>query len=222
VIAAMATIVGRDVRLAIRRGGDAATVIAFFVVTVTLFPFGIGPEPNVLARIAPGVLWVSALLAATLSFDRLFRADLEDGSLDLLALSPCPLTAVVLAKIVAHWLTTGVPLVAATPILALLLGLPWHGFLTLVLSLLLGTACLSLIGAVGAALTLGVRRAGALIALLVLPLTVPVLIFGVAAVEAALTGLPAEPHLMLLGGLLLGGLALAPWAAAQAVRLALE
>lgn len=221
-IAILATIVRRDVRLAVRRGGDAATVVAFFVVTVTLFPFGIGPEPNLLARIAPGVLWVAALLSATLSLDRLFRSDLEDGSLDLLALAPCPLIVVVFAKVVAHWLTTGLPLIAAAPVLAVLLGLPWQGFGSLVLALLLGTPCLSLIGAIGAALTLGVRRAGVLVALLVLPLTIPVLIFGVAAVEAAVTGLPATPHLMLLGGLLLGALALAPWATAAAVRLALE
>ncbi|MEX2650606.1 MAG: heme exporter protein CcmB [Alphaproteobacteria bacterium] len=221
-MAILATVVRRDVRLAVRRGGDAATVVAFFVVTVTLFPFGIGPEPNLLARIAPGVLWVSALLSATLSLDRLFRSDLEDGSLDLLALAPCPLIVVVLGKVVAHWLTTGLPLIAAAPLLAVLLGLPWQGFGSLVLALLLGTPCLSLVGAIGAALTLGVRRAGVLVALLVLPLTVPVLIFGVAAVEAAVTGLPAAPHLMLLGGLLLGALALAPWVTAAAVRLALE
>jgi heme exporter protein B len=218
----MATIVGRDVALAMRRGGDAATVIAFFVVVVTLFPFGVGPESNLLARIAPGVLWVAALLAATLSLERVFRADLEDGSLELLALAPCPLIAVVLAKTLAHWLTTGLPLLVVAPLLAVLLALPWDGIGALLAALALGTPALSLIGAVGAALTLGVRRAGALIALLVLPLTIPVLIFGVAAIEAALTGQSATPHLMILGGILLGALALAPWAAAAAVRLALE
>ncbi len=221
-IRAGAAIVGRDVALALGRGGDAGTVIGFFVVVVTLFPFGLGPEPNLLARVAPGILWVAALLAATLSLDRLFRADLEDGSLDQLALAPLPLAAVVLAKALAHWLTTGLPLLAATPLLALLLGLPWPGFGALLGTLALGTPALSLIGAVAAALTLGARRAGALVALLVLPLTIPLLIFGVAAVEAAVTGQPAAPHLMLLGALLLGALALAPWAAAAALRLALD
>lgn len=221
-IGTLGAIVARDVALAVRRGGDAATVVAFFVVVVTLFPFGVGPEPNLLARIAPGVLWVAALLAATLSLERLFRADLEDGSLELLALAPCPLLAVVLAKVLAHWLTTGLPLLIAAPVLAVLLALPWDGFAALLAALALGTPSLSLIGAVGAALTLGVRRAGVLVALLVLPLAIPVLIFGVAAVEAALTGQSAAPHLMILGGFLLGALALAPWAAAAAVRLALE
>ena len=221
-IRTFAAIVARDVTLAVRRGGDAATVVAFFVVVVTLFPFGVGPEPNLLARIAPGVLWVAALLAATLSLDRVFRADLEDGSLELLVLAPCPLMVTVLAKALAHWLTTGLPLLLAAPVLAVLLALPWDGFAALVAALALGTPSLSLIGAVGAALTLGVRRAGVLVALLVLPLAVPVLIFGVAAIEAALTGQTAAPHLMILGGFLLGALALAPWAAAAAVRLALE
>jgi heme exporter protein B len=221
-LGAWCAIVGRDVRLSLRRGGDAATVVAFFVVTVTLFPLGVGPETNLLARIAPGVIWVAALLAATLSLERVFRSDAEDGSLDLLVLLPLPLEAVVLAKIAAHWLTTGVPLVVSAPVLAILLNLPWQGFATLVAALLLGTACLSLTGAIGAALTLGVRRGGALLALLVLPLVIPVLIFGVAAVEAAVTGLAAGPHVAILGGILLGTLVLAPWAAAAAVRLALE
>jgi heme exporter protein B len=215
-------IVGRDLRLAFRRGGDTGSVVAFFVVTVTLFPFGVGPDPNLLARIAPGVLWVAALLAATLSLDRLFRADHEDGSLDLLALSPLPLEVLVLAKTAAHWLATGLPLLVATPLLALLLNLPLQCWAVLLAALALGTPCLSLLGAIGAALTLGVRRGGVLVALLVLPLAVPVLIFGVAAVDAALMGLPATTPLAVLGGLLLGALVLAPWAAAAGVRLSLE
>jgi len=221
-LATWAALVGRDVRLSLRRGGDAGTVVAFFVVVVTLFPLGVGPGAELLARIAPGVLWVAALLAATLSLERVFRSDAEDGSLDLLALLPMPLEAVVLAKVAAHWLTTGVPLVAAAPVLAILLNLPWQGFGVLVLALAMGTLSLSLTGAVGAALTLGVRRGGALLALLVLPLAVPVLIFGVAAVEAAVTGLAAGPHVAILGGILLGTAVLAPWAAAAALRLALE
>ncbi|MSP82167.1 MAG: heme exporter protein CcmB [Alphaproteobacteria bacterium] len=219
---AFLAIVGRDLRLAFRRGGDTGSVVAFFVITVTLFPFGVGPEPNLIARIAPGVLWVAALLAATLSLDRLFRADHEDGSLDLLALSPLPLEVLVLAKTLAHWLATGVPLLVATPLLALLLNLPLQGWGVLLAALALGTPSLSLLGAIGAALTLGVRRGGVLVALLVLPLAVPVLIFGVAAVDAALMGLPATTPLMALGGLLLAALVLAPWAAAAGVRLSLE
>jgi heme exporter protein B len=222
VIGAAVLVVRRDVGLAFRRGGEAGVVVAFFVVTVTLFPFGVGPETNLLARIAPGVLWVAALLAATLSLDRLFRADHEDGSLDLLALSPLPLEALALAKAAAHWLATGVPLLLALPVLAVVLDLPFRGFAALILSLALGTASLSLLGTIGAALTLGVRRGGVLVSLLVLPLAVPVLIFGVAAVDAAVTGLPAATPLTALAGLLLGALVLAPWAAAAGVRLALE
>lgn len=221
-IGAAVLVVRRDVGLAFRRGGEAGVVVAFFVVTVTLFPFGVGPETNLLARIAPGVLWVAALLAATLSLDRLFRADHEDGSLDLLALSPLPLEALALAKAAAHWLATGVPLLLALPVLAVVLDLPFRGFAALILSLALGTASLSLLGTIGAALTLGVRRGGVLVSLLVLPLAVPVLIFGVAAVDAAVTGLPAATPLTALAGLLLGALVLAPWAAAAGVRLALE
>lgn len=221
-IGTFAAIVGRDVTLAVRRGGDAATVVAFFVVVVTLFPFGVGPEPNILARIGPGVLWVTALLAAMLSLDRLFQSDLDDGSLEQLVLTPEPLSTMVLAKCLAHWLTTGLPLTLVAPMLALLLNMDGEGMLVLIGSLLLGTPVLSLLGAVGAALALGARRVGALVALLVLPLTIPVLIFGVAAVDAALADLSPRPHLLLLGALLLAALALCPWATAAALRQAVE
>lgn len=194
----------------------------FFVVTVTLFPLAVGPESEILARIAAGVLWVCALLASLLSLERLFANDHEDGGLDLLALSPLPLEAVVLAKVAAHWLVTGLPLILAAPILALLLNLPAEGFAPLVLTLTLGTPTLSLLGAIGAALTLGARRGGVLISLLILPLFAPVLIFAVGAIEAALTGLPVRPHLLLLAGLLAASLPLAPIAAAAALRQALE
>lgn len=215
-------LVGRDIRLSLRQGSDALVAVMFFVLCVVLFPFGVGPEPNMLARISAGVIWVAALLASLLSIERLFQADYEDGSLELLALGTLPLEAVVLAKTLAHWLVTGLPLIAASPLLALLMNMPADGFGVLALTLLAGTPTLSLIGAVGAALTLGARRGGVLLSLLVLPLYVPVLIFGAGAVEASVAGVSAEAHLLLLGGLLAGSLPLAPWAAAAALRHALE
>ena len=215
-------IVGRDTGLAFRQGSASLMTVMFFILAVTLFPLGVGPELEMLARISAGVVWVAALFAAMLSLDRLFQADFEDGSLDLLALAPAPLEVTVLAKCLAHWLTTGVPLIVAAPLLALLLNMEAEGFAALVMAMALGTPSLSLIGAVGAALTVTVRRGGVLLPLLVLPLYIPVLIFGVSAVEAALTGFGAKPHLLVLGGLLLGALVLAPWASAAALRLSLE
>jgi heme exporter protein B len=217
-----AALLARDVRLAFRQGGGGLLAVGFFAVVCTLFPFGVGPEPDVLRRIATGVVWVAALLAALLSLDRLFQADLEDGSLDLLALSATPLELLVLAKCLAHWLTTGLPLVIAAPVLAALLNLDATAWPVLILALALGTPALSLIGAVGAALTVGVRRGGVLLSLLVLPLVVPVLIFGVAAVEAAAAGLSPRPHLLLLAGTGLFAAVLAPWAGAAALRLSLD
>lgn len=215
-------LLGRDLRLAMRQGSDAVLVLAFFVLAVLLFPFGVGPSPAILARIAAGILWATALLAALLSLDRLFLPDYEDGSLDQTALSPLPLELAVLAKAIAHWLTTGLPLTLLAPVLAAMLHLPAEGMPVLVLALLAGTPVMSLVGAIGAALTLGARRGAALLPLLVLPLYIPVLIFGVAAVDAAVQALPAAPHLLILAGLLLGALALAPWAVAAALRQALE
>ena len=212
----------RDLRLGLRHGSDAAMVLAFFVLAAVLFPFGVGPEANLLARISAGVVWVTALLAAMLSLDRLFQTDYDDGSLDQLALSPAPLPVIVLAKAAAHWLTTGLPLIAVAPALGLMLRLDPAGFVPLILAMLVGTPCLSLVGAIGAALALGARRGGTLVALLVLPLVVPVLIFGVGAVEAEVTGLGSRPHLMILGALLAAALPLAPLAAAVALRQALE
>ncbi|MEE2980689.1 MAG: heme exporter protein CcmB [Pseudomonadota bacterium] len=219
---AFLAIVRRDLKLAFRRGGDAANVVVFFILTVTLFPFGIGPEAAILARVAPGVIWVVALLAAMLSLDRLFRDDHDDGSLEVLVLSPLPLEVVVMAKCLAHWLTTGLLLVMAAPLLAVVMAMDGEGFATLLAAMVLGTPVLSLIGAIGAALTVGLRRGGVLISLLVLPLFIPVLIFGVGAVDAAVYGLTAKPHLLMLGGLLVLSLPLAPWAAAAALRLSLE
>jgi heme exporter protein B len=197
-------------------------VVLFFVLTAALFPLAVGPEPNLLARMAPGVIWVTALLAVLLSLERLFLADYEDGSLELLALAPLPLEATVLAKALAHWLTTGLPLVVAGPLLALLYNMDAAGLPMLVLAMALGSPSLSLIGAVGAALTLGARRGGVLIPLLVLPLNIPVLIFGVAAIDAELAGLSARPHLLFLGALFLVSLVTAPLAGAAALRQALE
>jgi heme exporter protein B len=215
-------VVRRDLRLALRQGSDSIMVVTFFVLTVVLFPFGIGPETGILERVSAGVLWVTALLASLLSLDRLFQADYEDGSLELLVLTPTPLEIVVTAKIVAHWLTTGLPLLAAAPVLAVLLHMNGDGFGVLMLTMLIGTPILSLIGAIGAALVLGARRGGVLLSLLILPLYVPVLIFGVGAIDAAVQGRSAEPHLLILAGLLAGALPLAPWAAAAALRQALE
>ena len=215
-------LVRRDLRLAYRRGGDSVNVVIFFLLTVTLFPFGVGPETAILMRIAPGVIWVVALLAAMLSLDRLFRGDFDDGSLDLMILGPLPLEMTVLAKCLAHWLTTGLPLVVASPLLAVLLAMDGEGFTTLIGTMLLGTPVLSLIGAIGAALTVSLRGGGVLISLLVLPLYIPVLIFGVGAVDAAVYGLAARPHILVLGAMLIVALPLCPWASAAALRLSVE
>jgi heme exporter protein B len=215
-------LVKRDLKLSMRQGMDNVMVIMFFVLAVVLFPFGVGPEPNILARIGAGVIWVAALLSAMLSLERLFQTDYEDGSLELLALQPMALEITVLAKITVHWLTTGLALIAATPLLAIFMNVPADGYLMLVLSLALGTPSLSLIGAIGAALILGSRRGGVLLSLLVLPLYIPVLIFGVSAVEAAIGGFPVKSHLLILGGLLVAALPLCPWAGAGAIRQALE
>ena len=215
-------LIGRELTLAVRGGVGSLMAVVFFVIAVTLFPLGIGPELGLLSRIAPGAVWVAALLAALLSLDRLFVADYEDGSLEQLMLGTLPLEFVVLAKTVAHWLTTGLPLAIAAPVLALLLNMSTDGLVILIVSLLLGTPILSLIGAVGAALTVDLRRGGALIALLVLPLYVPVLIFGVGAVEGAVLDIGVRANLSILAGGLVGALVLGPLAAAAALRMTVE
>ena len=215
-------LIGRELTLAVRGGIGTLVAVVFFVIAVTLFPLAVGPELGLLSRIAPGAVWVAALLAALLSLDRLFVADHDDGSLEQLMLGTLPLEFVVLAKTAAHWLTTGLPLAAAAPILALLLNMSTDGLVILIVSLLLGTPILSLIGAVGAALTVGLRRGGALIALLVLPLYVPVLIFGVGAVEGAVLDVGVRANLAILAGGLVGALALGPLAAAAALRMTVE
>ena len=216
------TLVGRDLRLAVRQSGDSLTVIAFFAIATVLFPFGVGPEAAVLARISAGVVWVTALLAALLSLDRIFAIDFEDGTLDQLVLSGQPLAVVYLAKVAAHWLTTGVPLILLSPILAVTLQMPAEGYGPLMAALALGTPTVSLIGAVGAALVLGTRRGGVLLSLLILPLYIPVLIFGTGAVEAAIIGRSPTPMLTILSGLAVLALSLSPWAASAALRQAVE
>jgi len=215
-------LIARDLRLVWRRPGDLGMVLAFFAIACVLFPLGIGPETNLLQRIAGGVLWCAALFAALLSLDRLFLADFEDGALDLLLAAPFPLEMAAVAKCVAHWLTTGLPLALLAPLLGVAFGLDGAGIAALCLGLLLGTPTLSLIGALAAALTLGARRGGALMALLALPLCVPTLIFGAGAVEAATTGEGLATHLGLLAALALMALATVPWAIAAALRQAGE
>jgi heme exporter protein B len=214
--------ISRDVLLAMRRRADVATTLFFFVIVASLFPLGVGPEPKLLRAMAPGILWVSALLASMLSLGRLFAADYADGSLEQLVLAPDPLAVVVIGKVMAHWLVSGLPLVLISPVIALQFDLPAAAIVTLLLALLLGTPLLSLIGAIGAALTVGVRGGGVLVSLLVLPLYVPVLIFGAGAVDASASGLDAGGHLSILGALLLLGMVLAPWATAAALRISLE
>lgn len=216
------TLFRRDVGLAWSAGGSTRLALAFFALTITLFPFGVGPGAATLARIAPGVLWVAALLASLLSLDRLFEADFEDGSLDLLAIGPLPLAIVVLVKAVAHWVATALPLILLAPVLAVTLQLEREAYPALMASLLIGTPALSFIGAIGAALTTGLRRAGVLLSLIVLPLYIPVLIFATGAVDAARTGLDPAPHLMLLGAVSLVALVLGCWAGAAALRVHME
>lgn len=212
----------RDLLLAWRRQGEAFLVVAFFLLVAVIFPFGIGPDPQLLARVAAGILWVAALFAVLLSLDRLFADDWRDGSLEQLWLSPLPKSALVLGKALVHWLTTGLPLVVASPLIALIYNLPGELLGPMMLALALGTPSLSLLGAIGAALTLGARQSGVLLPLLLLPLMVPILILGVLAIEAVATGLPARPHFLLLGAGLLLSLPLAALAGPAALRQALE
>ena len=212
-------LVHRDVSLALRQGGGGGIGIGFFVLTVVLVPLGVGSDADVLARIAGGVIWIAALLAALLSLDRLFQADFEDASLDQLMLSPMPLEQVVLAKAVAHWVTTGLPMLLTAPVLGIMLSLPGDAILILMLGLAVGTPTLSFLGAIGAAITVGVRRGGLLLSILVLPLYVPTLIYGARAVEHALLDLPVTSSLALTGAITLLSAALTPFAAAAALRI---
>lgn len=215
-------VIRRDLILAMRRRSDLFTTLFFFVIVVSLFPLGIGPELKTLRLIAPGVVWVAALLASMLALERLFASDHADGTLEQMLLCPQPLSLLVLGKVCAHWLVTGLPLVIMAPVLGIQYDLSADALGVLILSLLLGTPALSLIGAIGAALTLGLRGGGVLLSLLVLPLYIPVLIFGAGAVEASTSGLGAQSHLALLGAILVLSLMLTPFAAAAALRISAE
>lgn len=221
-LAAVRCIVYRDLLLAMRRRSDVATALLFFVIVVSLFPLGVGAEPNLLRSIAPGVIWVAALLSSMLSLGRLFAADHADGTLEQILLGAAPLGVVVVAKALAHWLVSGMPLVLIAPVLALQYDLPGSLYGALALSLLLGTPVLSLVGAIGAALTLGLRGGGVLLSLLVLPLYVPVLIMGAGSVELAAAGQGGQGQLLLLAAMLVVAAAFAPWAIAAALRISSE
>lgn len=221
-LAACGVLLRRDLKLAFRNRAELANPLLFFAVVISLFPLGLGPDPRTLAGIAPGTLWVTALLAVLLSLDALFRGDYEDGTLEQWLVSPRPLPLLVLVRVAGHWLVTGLPLVLLAPLLGIALHLPGEAVATLMLSLLLGTPVLSLVGAIAVALIVGLRRGGMLLSLLVLPLYVPVLIFGAGAVDATAAGLPATGQLMFLGALLVLSLTLAPLAAAAALRIGIE
>ena len=221
-ITGLMVVLRRDLRVALRRRSDTFAALVFFVMVVSLFPLGVGPEPQLLRTMAPGVLWVAAMLASMLSLARLFADDYSDGTLEQMLLSTHPLSALVLGKIVAHWVGSGLPLVLLSPLLAIQFDMSAAATGVLMLSLLIGTPILSLIGAIGAALTVGLRGSSVLLSLLVLPLTIPVLIFGAGAVEAFNAGLGVTGHLSLLGALLIFGLMCAPWVTAAALRISME
>lgn len=212
----------RDIKVSWYGGSTSSMVVVFFIIVVTLFPLGVGPEQNMLARIAVGVVWVAALLSCLLSLDRIFQADFEDGSLDQYALSSLPLEMIVIAKALAHWITTALPLIIITPLLGILMNMDDRAFVPLLFAMAVGTPALSLIGTIGASLTLSLRRGGVLLSLLILPLYVPVLIFGVMAVETFTAQNGSNAPLLILGAITLFSLAITPWASAAAVRLSLD
>lgn len=212
----------RELRIAFRSGSEIINPLWFFLIVITLFPLGIGPEPQLLARIAPGIVWVAALLSSLLALERLFRDDFLDGSLEQLLLLPTSLPLTVLGKVAAHWIVTGLPLLLLSPLVALLLSLDFASWQAVALTLLLGTPTLSFLGAIGVGLTVGLRRGGVLLSLLVLPLAVPVLIFASAAIDAAGQGLPIDGYLAILGALLAGSATLAPFATAAALRVSVH
>ena len=209
-----------ELRVAFRHSAEIANPLWFFLIVITLFPLSIGPEPQLLARIAPGIIWVAALLASLLALERLFRDDLQDGSLEQLMLLPIPLPMVVLAKVMAHWMVTGLPLLILSPLVALLLGMDIYGWKIMALTLLLGTPTLSFLGAPG--VTVGLKRGGVLLSVLVLPLTIPLLIFATAAMDAASMHLPVDGYMAILGALLAGSATLSPFATAAALRISLQ
>ncbi|OBU18752.1 heme exporter protein CcmB [Photobacterium aquimaris] len=215
-------IIRRELLIAYRRQADIFNPLWFFIIVITLFPLGIGPEPNLLARIAPGIIWVAALLAALLSMERLFRDDYLDGSLEQMLLMPVPLSVAAFAKMIAHWLLTGLPLILISPLLAILLSLNWHTWIAVLLTLLIGTPTLSFLGAIGMALTVGLRKGGVLLSLLILPLYIPVLIFATSAIEAASLGMAYDGQLAIMGAMLVGSLTLAPFAVAASLRISVN
>lgn len=215
-------VIRRDLVLAMRRRADVLTTLIFFVMVVSLFPLGVGPEMGMLRKMAPGVLWVAALLASMLSLGRLFSADYLDGTLEQMLLAPQSLSMLVLGKMIAHWMVSGLPLVLLAPVLGLQFDMSMETMGVLIFGLLLGTPILSMIGAIGAALTLGLRGGGVLLSLLVLPLCIPVLIFGTGAVEAVSSGLKATSHLSLVGALFILALIFTPWVTTQALRISME
>uniref|UniRef100_UPI0038CD6D3F heme exporter protein CcmB n=1 Tax=Oceanimonas marisflavi TaxID=2059724 RepID=UPI0038CD6D3F len=215
-------VVRRELVSALRRRADILNPLWFFVIVITLFPLGVGPEPALLARIAPGIVWVAALLASLLALERLFRDDFIDGTLEQMMLMPCPLGVVVLAKVLAHWLLTGLPLLLLSPLVAVLLSMDMNGFAGMFWTLLLGTPILSLLGAIGVALTVGIGKGGVLLSLLTLPLYIPVLIFATSAIETAGLGLPYSGQLAILGAMLAGSVTLAPFAIAAALRVSVN
>jgi len=216
--AAFLLIIKRDLTIAFRHRDDILNPLLFFVIVVTLFPLGIGPDSTILSRIAPGIIWVAALLSTLLSLDRLFKSDHSDGSLEQMLLSPHPVFILVLGKIIAHWLLTGLPLILVAPLLAVLLHLNENSYGALMLTLLLGTPVLSLLGAIGVALTVGIKKGGVLLSLLVLPLYIPVLIFATSAIDTAAMNLPYSGQLAIIAALFFGSLTLAPFAVSAALK----
>jgi len=212
----------RELKIAFRKSAEIINPLWFFIIVITLFPLGLGPEPQLLARIAPGIVWVAALLASLLSLERLFRDDFLDGTLEQLVLLPSPLPLTVVGKVCAHWVVTGLPLLILSPVIALLLSLDFNTWKAVALTLLLGTPTLSFIGAIGVALTVGLRKGGVLLSLLVLPLYIPVLIFSTGAIDAASMGMPLGGYLAILGAMLAGSATLAPFATAAALRVSIH
>ncbi|PMH41015.1 heme exporter protein CcmB [Vibrio sp. 10N.286.49.B3] len=218
----MQTIVHRELLIAFRRQADIFNPLWFFIIVITLFPLSIGPEPNLLARIAAGIIWVAALLSALLSLERLFSADFLDGSLEQMMLMPTPLSIVVISKVIAHWLLTGLPLLLISPLLAVLLSLDFNTWLSVVLTLLLGTPTLSFIGAIGVALTVGLQKGGVLLSLLILPLYIPILIFATSAIDAASLGMSYNGQLAILGAMLMAAITATPFAISAALRISVN
>ncbi|MDV5171096.1 heme exporter protein CcmB [Photobacterium rosenbergii] len=215
-------VIRRELLIAFRRQAEVFNPLWFFIIVITLFPLGVGPEPNLLARIAPGIVWVAALLAALLSMERLFRDDFVDGSLEQMLLMPTPLPVLAFAKMLAHWMLTGLPLLLISPLLAILLSLEWDTWKAVVLTLLIGTPTLSFLGAIGVALTVGLRKGGVLLSLLILPLYIPVLIFATSAIDAASLGMPYNGQLALMGAMLVASATLSPFAVAASLRISVQ